>query len=511
MRKGFIHCHIYHRKEDAFLIEDGKFVKFASSEEIERELDSKEEIVDIHGMSVYPGFIDSHMHLLRTGEYLNHVALRGVKDAETVRKKVEAFLDTEEEWITGRGYACDLNKQFLDSISTTKAIALQRVDGHSMVVNSKALEKAHITCDTDVEGGHVDFDSGMVYENAIFLIKNAQPEVSEETIEKDLLKGMQYCASFGITALGSDDFVSITKDYKPVLNVYEKLRYQKRMPLRVVQQCEFETSKDFAEFLDEGYTTGVGDDFFCIGPLKLIGDGSLGSHNAAMIHGYKDDPDNHGQLVYTEDNMEMLVQMANSFNMPTIVHAIGDKAVEEVLDVFEKTLYEGNPLRSGLVHCQILNAKQLERIKKMHLSCYIQSLFIEDDASMCKKMISKPLLSTSYPFRALLESVPTSNGSDSPVCTPDPLLGISLAVSRKDSHGIALNPKEAMSVEQALDTYTAQGAYNLCMEDRIGKLQEGYYADFVVLEKEMEQLDPQEIPDIRVMMTVVNGTAVYER
>ena len=110
MRKAFIHCNIYKKEEDAFLIEDGKFVKFGASEEIQKELEDTDELVDVHGLSVYPGVMDTHLHLLRTGDYVNHVQLMGVTDKETVRKKVEPFLSSEDMWITGRGYACDFDK-----------------------------------------------------------------------------------------------------------------------------------------------------------------------------------------------------------------------------------------------------------------------------------------------------------------------------------------------------------------------------------------------------------------
>lgn len=511
MRKAFIHCNIYKKEEDAFLIEDGKFVKFGASEEIQKELEDTDELVDVHGLSVYPGFMDTHLHLLRTGDYVNHVQLLGVTDKETVRKKVEPFLSSEDMWITGRGYACDFDKAFLDSISTEKAICLTRVDGHSMIVNSKALELADVHCDTEIEGGHIEYDTGIVYENAINILKNAQPAISEEQIEKDLLQGMQYCASFGITSMGTDDFVSLTKDYTSVLNVYEKLRYQQRMPIRVVQQCEFENVKDFAKFLDEGYCTGMGDDFFSIGPLKLIGDGSLGSKNAAMIHGYLNEPDKHGTLVHTDEEMELYVEMANKFNMPTIVHVIGDQAVEQVLNVFEKTLYEGNPLRSGLVHCQIMNARQIERIQKLNLCCYIQSAFIEDDAQMVKECIPRPLAASSYAFKTLLETVPTGNGSDSPVCVPNVLRGIQLAMTRCDSHGNVLNADQAMTLDQAIESYTSKAAYTLNLETKTGTLAEGYYADFVVLDKDLSKEKVEDIDKVKVMMTVVNGETVFER
>ena len=294
--------------------------------------------------------------------------------------------------------------------------------------------------------------------------------------------------------------------------MFEKLSYQGRLNIRINEQCQFPSPKEFASFLDEGYTTDVGNDFFRIGPLKIITDGSLGGRSAAMLKPYSDDPENTGVMAMDEEEIETFVRLANSFNMPTIAHAIGDRAAETMLDIFSDTVLEGNPLHHGLVHCQIMNASQLKRILKMKLSCYIQPQFIDSDAPILEKRCGKKRASESYPFRSLYEGTLTSGGSDSPVELPDPLAGITFACTRKSLFdGSEMNQNECLSIEQAIDLFTEKGYEQLFMNDRFGKIQEGYAADFTVIDRDIMNADPSEIKDAKVMMTVIDGITVFEK
>lgn len=504
MRRGFTNCKIYGREEEAFLIEDNRIARIGTNSEIQKELDETDELIDLNGLFVMPGFIDSHMHLLETGCYLSNVRLIGLHTKEEIAAAVKEHLEEDEVWIEGRGYDIEIDRAFLDEISTEKAIVLTRVCGHQITVNSKALELAGIDEDTEVQDGTIDFEKGILTENAVRLISRAIPKLTVEKIKNRILTAVQYCNTYGITAVGSDDFLCAGDDYKDVLTAFEQLSYQGKLNLRVVEQCEFKDEKNYSEFLDEGYTQGVGDEFFQIGPLKLIADGSLGAKTAAVVIPYKN-TDEKGELIYTDDQMRLYVQLANRFNMGVIIHAIGDRALDQVLRIFEDEVYEGNPLHDGIVHCQLMREDQTEKVKELNLCCYFQSLFIEDDAKMLKDTVDESLFETSYPYRTLLRSVTASNGSDSPVCVPDVLKGIHLAVTRKASDGNSMTQSECLTVKEAVDSYTICGAQNLQLEE-LGKIEEGYLADFVVLDLEKEN-----IRDAAVMMTVVDGRTVYEK
>lgn len=517
MRKAYINCEIFHQDGNAFLVEDGIITKVGDREDILQAAAAEDETVDLSGMFVVPGFVDSHMHLLELGYYLGGVQLIGCRSRAELAGRVAARGGEEGvKWVIGRGYDetqfadGDVDRRFLDEICPEKPVVLRRVCGHVSVLNSKAFEMLDLRPDTVCEGGIIDFENGFVKERAVDLVQSRLPQPDVEEIKDMILRAAQYCASFGITAVGSDDFISVTEDYQPVLTALEQLSYQQRLGIRITEQCEFPSPRSFAAFLDEGYTQGVGGSHFTIGPLKLVADGSLGARTAAMRAVYPGTENEKGTLLYGDEDMKMLVQMANRFNMGVIVHCIGDEALDQVLRVFEDTMYPGNPLHDGIVHCQIMHPDQTEKVIRLGLSCYFQSLFIEDDAPILRKRVSAKLAETSYPFRSLTEGCLAANGSDAPVCVPDVLRGISLAVTRQASDGSALSSSECLSIEQALESYTEKGSDILGMENS-GRIREGYRADFAVLESNLLHAAPEDIPSVRVMMTVCGGKTVFER
>lgn len=519
MKKYYVNCVIYGSEDTAFATEGNRIVSTGKTDDILAGVTPLQEVVDLNGMFVVPGFIDSHMHLLELGHYLFNADLSGCRSNEDIRKELNAFCtrNPDAEWIIGRGYHEDTftdhsvpDRQFLDSVSADKPAAITRACGHVMTVNTKALEAAGISGDLEVDGGRVTWSTGLVEENAIHLIHDAQPKHTPEMLMKYIETGSSYCNAKGITVAGSDDFLSVAKDSRLVQDVFEKMAYQGRMTVRVNEQCEFEDIKTFARFLDDGYTMDVGNDYFRIGPLKLITDGSLGARTAAMSKPYHDDPKTSGYMSMSDEDIEMFVKLANRFNMGTICHAIGDDAVQRVLDVFKDNVLPGNPLHHGLVHCQIMTRSQIDQVLRQKLSCYIQSQFIDYDASILAARAGKLLAKTSYPFRTLFEGTLTSNGSDGPVEMPDPLFGIQMAVTRKSvNHDASMTQDECMTVEQAIDSFTVCGAKQLFMEDRLGQIKEGYLADFAVIDQDIRKMDPEKISTAKIVMTVMDGEEVY--
>lgn len=510
MTRGYINCKIWHSSASAFLIEDGRFAKLGTNEEIE-EQNGSNELIDLKGMMVIPGFVDSHMHLAELGYYLSQMQLIGMKDSSELKNKIAVYRqqNPEARWIIGRGWDDTLmerpNKKMLDALCPDLPLALTRVDGHVMAVNAKALQEAKIDENTETEGGTIDLASGILEENAIALIQKAMPAPNEKKIRQYIELGQKLANSYGITSVGSDDFLAVVRDYRPVLNVFEQMSYQEALTVRVNEQCEFADLNQYAQFLDEGYTMDVGNDFFRIGPLKIIADGTLGAETAALSEPYADQKENKGMMTISEDDLRIMTQLASNYNMGVIVHAIGDAAVDTVLKICKEFELPGNPLHSGLVHCQILRQDQIDEICRMHLSCYVQSLFEEDDGRILAARIGTKRSETCYPFTSLLHGTLTSNGSDAPVCMPQALHGISLAVNGVP--GI----KETMSAEEALSSYTEKGAEQIFMQDSIGQIKEGSYADFAVLNQDILSCRPDQIDHTKVMMTVMNGNTVYEK
>lgn len=517
--KGYINADIWKRKETAFLIEDGVFRQFGTNEEIEEHLSSQDELIDLNGAFVIPGFTDSHMHLLEYGHYLNHVQLAGCRSIDDVLARIRGRLESEEpvDWILARGFNEEEfdhpempDKQMLDNLSRNVPICLTRVCGHKMVCNSKALQLAGIEADSEIEGGRIDFEHGLLEETALNVMHQAWPEETIDSLKQAILKGASAANRYGITSVGSDDFLSVTKDWRKVLDAFLQLSYQQKLTVRVNEQCEFDSPEELAGFLDEGYTTDVGDDLFRIGPLKMVTDGSLGARTAALSEPYTDAKDTRGYAIYTKAELRTYLELANRYNMPAICHAIGDKVLNQVLDLYKDLVLPGNPLHYGIVHCQIMTPEQIQKVLDQNLVCYFQSLFIDSDAKILKQRVGEKRAASSYPFRTLYEGTLACNGSDAPVETPDPLKGIQLAVTRTSLDGRAsMNPKECMSVEEALTSYTEKGP-EAFFSEHTGKLETGYHADFAVLEKNILNIPAETISQVRVLMTVLGGEEVYE-
>ncbi len=521
MAKGYINACMKDTDATAFIVDFGEFIKIGSNEEILSMLTQEDEIIDLNGSFVSSGFIDSHMHLLEIGHYLRNVQLDHCKSITQVQESLKLAVvgKSKNDWVIARGFNEEnfdepimITKQMLDDVSSIIPICVTRADGHLMVVNSAALNLAGIMMDSTFEGGTIDFEQGILTELAIQLIHDCWPLPDIDSIKEDILAGAKYANQFGITAVGSDDFLSVTKDWGLVLDAFMSLAYQGKLTVRVNEQCEFESAEKFASFLDEGYTSGVGDDFFRIGPLKMILDGSLGARTAALTTPYADNPDTKGQLIYTNSELKAWLELASSYNMPTICHAIGDAAVDQALSQFEKVVLEGNPLHHGLVHCQILRKAQIEKILQMQLDCYIQSIFIDVDANMLEERVGSRKAQTCYPFKTLYEGTLCANGTDAPVQQPDVLLGLQMAVTRQNSETKKeMNQNETLTIAQALDSFTNRAATITGFDDITGQILEGYKADFVVLENNPLSQDVNQLIDNKVLMTVVNGDVVYER
>ena len=476
-----------------------------------------DKMIDGTNLFVYPGYYDSHMHLVSYGFYLSNLDLKDAKCFEDIYRLISIRKDVDKyRWIIARGFNDDKlaekrmpTKSELDAICSDKPVCLTRCCGHIMVCNSKALEMAGFEHDIDEIGYKVHMDSGIVEENAIETVKAAWPIPSIKEISDYILLACSKCHEYGITACSSDDFISITSEYDEVLEAFEKLAYQQKLTLRVNEQCHFNNIEDYARFLDEGYTYDVGDDLFRIGPLKLIMDGSLGARTALLSKKYHDDKTTSGIKNISNKELEQYMILAQRYNMPFAIHVIGDKALDIVLDTYDKVKIEGNILPNGLVHVQITRPEQLQRIIDNKLHCYIQSIFIYYDGTIVKDRVGN-LADTSYAFKTLYENTNVSNGSDCPVEMPDVIKGIACAVTRKDFNGDCLNKDEALSVKQAIDSFTINGYKTSLENDDKGKIEVGFKADFVLLDQDLENIDPNEIINTKVKMTIFNGEVVYE-
>lgn len=518
----------------AFVAEHGRFIYAGTNEGAMALKASEDAEYDLCGSFVCAGFNDSHMHLLNYGNALGMADLSGhTSSMAEMKAYMKEFISERDlrpgSWVKGRGWNHDYfedGKRFpdrrdLDQISTEHPICLTRTCGHACVVNSKALELAGITRNTpQVEGGRYEVGddgepNGIFRENAMDLIYSRLPEPDKEDIKEMILAASHALNRYGVTSSQTDDLLAFNNvPYEQVLEAYRELEAEGRMTVRVYEQSQFTTVKDLKAFVEKGYNTGVGSPWFKIGPLKMLGDGSLGARSAYLSEPYADDPSTRGIAIFTRQQFEEMIGYAHSHGMQIAIHAIGDGILDDILAAYEKVLKE-NPRddhRHGIVHCQITRPDQLEKFADMSLHAYIQSIFLDYDIHIVEQRIGVARAKSSYNFRTLYETTHASNGSDCPVELPDVMKGIQCAVTRttvKDHVGPYL-PEQAMSVKQALDSFTSQGAYASFEEEVKGRIAPGMYADFVVLGANPFEVPMDELSQVPVQAVYVDGVCCYE-
>lgn len=511
----------------SFAVEDGRFSQVG--EDVGPDKDAV--FHDLNGMFVCSGFNDSHMHLLNYGQVLEQAPLHEHTSSLTdVLDCLKRFLachpKSDGEWLCGRGWNQDLfegerlmpSAWDLDSVSSVVPIVITRACGHCCVVNSKALEICGINGDTpQPEGGSIGMKNGApdgrFFDSAMDLILERMPLPSKNGIKRMILSACKKLNGFGVTSVQTDDYCVFREIPPAVINeAYEELKREGKLTVRVYEQCNLTDAGSLRRFMMECGRTGDGDDLFKIGPLKLLGDGALGSRTAHLTKPYLG-TDEYGFSLFSKERLTELIDIANAGSMQAAVHAIGDACLDEVLDSYEAALknHPRTDHRHGIVHCQISREDQLKRIAELGLHVYAQSVFLDFDNHIVNKLIDPETASTSYNWKTLMNmGVSVSNGSDCPVEVPDVMRGIECAVTRTalDGTGPYL-PGQAFTIDEAIDSFTIRSAEASFEEDRKGSIKNGYLADFVILDADPFKAPKNKLHDIKASAAYLGGKQVY--
>lgn len=515
-------------------ISKGKIIEVGTSEEVLKLKENNTKVIDLQGKTLVPGFNDSHMHLLSYGYSLTMAGLNGTTSMDEIVETTKAFIQEKSiadgKWVRGRGWNQDYfkgEKLFptrydLDKISTSHPICLTRTCGHVLVLNSKALELLKIDKNTpQFPGGEFDLDEnkeplGIFREDAMRPIYNAIPSPNLDEIKDMLFMGSKELNKCGITSIGTDDFEALPQaDYQDIIKAYKELIDEGKSSVRIYEQCLISNQDRLEEFLEKGYKTGLGDDKFKIGPLKLLIDGSLGARTAALMEGYTDDPLNTGIVTLSQEYLDKLVKTAHDKDCQVAIHGIGDRGMYMAFDSIEKALHS-NPRtnhRHGIVHAQITDDTLFNKFSSLDVLAYIQPIFLDYDWHIVEDRIGPERMKTSYNWKTMQDmGIHIPCGSDAPVEFFNVMHGIYEAVTRKDLKG---NPEEGWMIEQALTpyqalyAYTVEGAYASFEEDIKGSIEEGKLADLVLLSHDILSIEHDKIKDIEVLMTICNGQVVY--
>jgi predicted amidohydrolase YtcJ len=530
--KQYVNGKVYVEKgqfAQAFAVADGKIVQVGTDEEISR---LEGEVVDLKGKTVLPGLNDSHMHLLAMGEALSKLKLNGAKSIDEIVARGREFLANQEADITflhAIGWNQDyfvngekrlINRYDLDRISTEIPIVADRVCCHVVSCNSKALELLNIQSDTHVAGGEIHRDAkgeptGIFAENASVLLKKIIPIDQKEDIQRYFLAAVDYALKHGLTTVQSCD-IHMKEDWRMVFQAIKELYDGGKVPLRYYIQASYNDMQTLKEYIEEVYERDFYNDLFQKGALKLFKDGSLGGRTALMTNPYHDDPSTTGIETLSNAEMDEICALADAKGIRVITHAIGDEAVKRCVDSYVKVSHGDNPLRHGIVHCQITDLPTLERIAKNHIYVSYQPIFLDYDTMIVRERVGDALASTSYAHNTLYNKLGahTAYGTDAPIEDLNPFRCIYCAVTRQRMDGEpkgGLYPEERVSVEDAIDCYTIESAYGEGLEGKKGRIKEGYFADFIVLDRDIFTIEPADIKNIKVECTYINGVCVYKQ
>lgn len=521
-----------HPRAEAVWVRGGRIAAVGGASELRAMVSPNARVIELSGRTVTPGLVDGHCHLLGLGHSMEILSLRGVKSAAEVAGAVAKSASGRPagEWIVGRGWDQNLwsppvfsTHSVLDSAAGEHPVSLRRIDGHALWSNEKAIRLAGITKDTpDPPGGTIVRDSngeptGIFIDRAMELIESKIPPDSSEAIERKILAAADKAISHGITGVHE---MGIERS---AIDAYRRLNAQGRLKLRVYAYASGEAhAKDFASWTPDKDSDGTA--WFVLRGVKFFADGALGSRGAALLAPYSDAPDTTGLVLMPEADLKAASLSALRSGFQVAVHAIGDLANRTVLNAFEQAFSEyrasfnpGNASdfdpRFRVEHAQIVDQSDLNRFVKLGVIASMQPTHATSDMPWAPARLGSGRLSGAYAWKSLLLSgAHIVFGSDFPVEDVSPMLGVYAAVTRQDADGhppSGFQPQERISLEDALNMFTAEPAYASFAEAHRGKIGKGFIADFTVFSGDLRP--DKTLLSLPVDMTIVGGRVVYER
>ena len=509
---------------EAVAIDGNRIVAAGTRDEAMRAAGPNAQTIDLHGRLAVPGFIDNHTHFIDGGFEISRVQLRDAATPQAFARRIGEYAKKigKGKWIIGGQWDHTLwdppnlpTRQMIDALTPDNPVFVSRLDGHMSLANSVALELAGITrASVDPPGGTIVRDAngeptGVLKDAATSAVWDVIPPPSLEEREAAARAGLAQAARAGVTAFcdmsGSDAYDD--------LRAYQRLEKKGGLTARIYL---FTPISLYSRLMDAGIERAFGGDRLRIGGLKGFADGSLGSSTAAFFEPFSDDPKNRGLMMesVTDGSMAKRVRDADAHNLQVAIHAIGDRANDEILKIFESIPNHG-ARRFRIEHAQHLSPELIKRFAADRVIASMQPYHAIDDGRWAEGKIGHERAKSTYAFRSLLDAGATLTfGSDWTVAPLNPLLGIYAAVTRRTLDGKNPNgwiPEQKISVEEALRCYTVNNAYAMFMENSIGRIAPGMLADIVVLSDDIFAIAPEKIGNVRVDLTIFDGRVIYER
>jgi hypothetical protein len=497
----------------AIAVYDNRIVAVGTTEQVRRFIGRGTKVIDANKGTIIPGLNDCHVHMFSFGQFLQTLELRNTRSIKELQTKLRRYAERnpEKDWIQGGRWDEEklAEKRYptryeLDAAVSDRPVFLVRVCGHVAVANSRALQAAGITRKTAIQGGRAELDpqtgelNGVLYENALNLVSKTVPKPSSDELEHTCLLACKRAIKAGLTCVHW--IIGSSRE----IDAIQKVQLAGKMPLRIHLGIPISLLEPLTLL---GLQTGFGNDMVKIGFVKILADGSLGGHTAALEKPYSDKPETCGMMMYDEKQLFQLFTKSDRAGLQIAVHAIGDRAIEAVLNSFEKTLKTdpSNAHRHRIEHCSVLNPEMIRRMKKLRLIASVQPHFVPSDFWLIDR-VGQTRARWVYPFKTLMrQGLTLAAGSDCPVEPISPILGVWGAVTRKRF------TEENLTVQEALRMYTVNAAYSSFDEKERGTIEVGKLADLTILSADLLNVPLDDIKKIKVHMTIVDGKVVYAR
>jgi predicted amidohydrolase YtcJ len=510
----------------ALLVDQGKVVATAATDTELAARAGAARRVDGGGRTLLPGLIDAHGHVMSLGYAATQIDLSGTKTLAAALDAVKQFAPQHRDaaWIRGRGWNQAIWKlgrfptaKELDAVTGDRPAWLERVDGHAGWANSAALKAAGIDKATaDPPGGRIERDAdgnptGVFVDGAMDLVDKVTPPPSAAESAAALDAALATMARVGMTGVGDAGIDAAT------FALYRRYADAHKLTTRIYAMIGG-TGTDFDALSKDGPLSGYGGDFLSLAAVKLYADGALGSRGAALLAPYSDDPKNSGLLFHPQDEMNAMIAKALGKGYQVCIHAIGDRGNREVLDGFAAA-YRDNPgfadRRNRVEHAQVVAVEDIPRFKTLQLIASMQPTHATSDMNMAEDRIGAERLKGAYAWRTFLDQgTIIAGGSDFPVESPNPFFGIHAAVTRQDHDNRppgGWHPEQKMTLLEAFRAFTLDAAYAEHQEKKLGSLEPGKWADFIVVDRDIFKVAPEKIWSTQVQETWVGGKQVYAK
>ncbi|RSL34270.1 amidohydrolase [Salibacterium salarium] len=508
---------------EAVYTESGWIKATGTKEMLEKEYQPAEEI-NLQGAAMYPGFTDSHLHMLGLGETMLSLDLSDITSATEMKQALQKRTESLKngEWLIGEGWNENnfsdrkiFHRTELDEIAPNNPILLTRICRHASLVNSATLKKADITKDTtNPEGGIIVRDedgeaTGYLLDQAADLIKKILPPVKDEQLRTALRMAVSSMLEQGLTGGHTED-LNYYGSFQRTFRTFQDVINENGIKFRTNLLVHHGVLNDMKEL---GYKYGRIDDYLSFGAVKIFADGAIGGRTALLRSPYYDNPETSGVAIHSKDGLKHIVKEARASNMPVAIHVIGDLALEYAIEAIEEyPPPEGE--KDRLIHAQITPPDLVERLQNLAVTFDLQPRFVLSDFPWVEERLGEERLHHSFAWKTLLDAgLDCAGSSDAPIEPVSPLQGIHAAISRKlptDTTHQGYIPAQKLTRFEAVSLYTTGSAAAVGKENELGKIAAGYRADFTILEEDIFHIPLDSIVDVSIAGTVIEGEFQYD-